>query len=465
MKNRFFLFILIFSLTTFGLQAVSVGELVKTEPRRVKVKKGWVPGVNVLDLSGMKLDSLKGLEDIPGIESVTRLYLDNNNIHTIESGDFAPAIKLRALGLSHNGLGTVEPNAFAGLKNLKVLDLSNNALEIIPQEGLNGMPGLRFLSMSKNPMINPKGNLQAQVPKAFITTLPITKENIKKWGAVVGVGVAALITAVSAVVSVKIAQKSKQRAANRLYSEWLEEDAQRVFQGLDDAIFNCNKGEVKRLLEEEVADPKILEASNAQGFTLLGVAMSSGCIKDGAPDNEARMVMVKALVEKNNNLVHIKVIDDKSALHTAMQQGNATLMEYLISKGAAVDDTDREGKTALFYATGPHDGGLDAFNALLVGGADVNKTDAEGNTVLHDLAKDVTAQRNVELVRKLLEQSNIDQDMRNNQGKTALDLAKENPSGGEAIVRVIQPYGEISEVDPMAQCGERSDVNAVEQLV
>lgn len=73
MKKRLFLFITAISLLKGDLQALSVGELVTREPRRLRVQKGSVPGVRVLDLSGMNIDSLKGLEDVPGIESVTRL--------------------------------------------------------------------------------------------------------------------------------------------------------------------------------------------------------------------------------------------------------------------------------------------------------------------------------------------------------------------------------------------------------
>jgi Leucine-rich repeat (LRR) protein len=212
MKKTLLLFITIFSLCIRDVQALSVGELITREPRRLKVQRGWVPGVKVLDLTDMNIDSLKGLEDIPGIDSVTRLYLNNNAIHTIEPGDFAAAVNLTALSLSGNDLETVEPNAFAGLKNLKVLNLSNNALEIIPPEGLNGMPGLRFLGMSKNPMTNPKGSLQTQVPKAFITTLPINQKNLTKWAAWLGSGIVVLVAAVAGIAAIK-----KERAEKR---EW-----------------------------------------------------------------------------------------------------------------------------------------------------------------------------------------------------------------------------------------------------
>jgi len=224
MKKRLLLLIVATSLLKGDLQALSVGELVTREPRRLKVQRGWLPGVKVLDLTDMNIDSLKGLEDIPGIDSVTRLYLNNNAIHTIEPGDFAAAVNLTALSISGNDLETIEPNAFAGLKNLKVLNLSNNALKSIPQEGLNGMPSLRFLGMSKNPIINPKGALQTQVPKAFITTLPITKENIKKWGAVVGVGVAALIAAVAGIAEISRQQREKKEK-RRVPEKAIEKEA------------------------------------------------------------------------------------------------------------------------------------------------------------------------------------------------------------------------------------------------
>jgi hypothetical protein len=206
-QSRSIFILIIFSMMSHNLQALSLGELVVNEPRRIKIKRGWVPGSWILDLNNRDINSLRGIEDIPGIEKVTRLYLSNNDIETIESGDFASALNLQVLTLSNNNINTIENNAFAGLKNLKVLDLSNNNIESIRPDGLNGMPGLRFLGMSSNPMINPKVSLQAQVPKAFITTLPITKENVAKWSAIVGTAVAALL---AAVVGVKTLTKRKE---------------------------------------------------------------------------------------------------------------------------------------------------------------------------------------------------------------------------------------------------------------
>jgi Leucine-rich repeat (LRR) protein len=212
-KNTIFLAVIFSLFFAAPVQASSVGQLVRSEPRRIKVQRGMLPGVAVLDLRNLNIDSLEGLKNIPGIEKVTRLYLSNNNITRLKAGDLAPAINLRVLGLSDNGLETIEPNAFAGLKKLKVLNLANNNIVAIPKDGLNGIQDLRFLGMSQNPMSNPK-ELQPQVPKALITVLPITRANLKKWSAWVGAGVAALIGTVA--VGTTLVKEKRRRGLENI---------------------------------------------------------------------------------------------------------------------------------------------------------------------------------------------------------------------------------------------------------
>jgi Leucine-rich repeat (LRR) protein len=275
MKKRLLLLITVISLLRGDLQALSVGELVTREPRRLRVQRGWVPGVRVLDLSNMNIDSLKGLEDIQGIESVTRLYLNDNNIQTIESGDFAAAVNLTALSISGNNLEIIEPNAFAGLKNLKVLNLSNNSIESIPQEGLNGMPGLRFLGMSSNPMINPKG-LQSQVPTAFITTLPINQKNLTKWGAWLGAGIVTLVAAVAGIAEVSKRQKQtrlekeealppEQTYKEQLRPLQLSEERERFLQELTPETIKGSPEIVHQISTDEIA---FLNAPQLQAINL-----------------------------------------------------------------------------------------------------------------------------------------------------------------------------------------------------
>jgi hypothetical protein len=160
----------------------------------------------VLNLSNRNIDSLEGLENIPGIETVHVLRLAYNKIETIPSGVFAKAIKLRGLGLANNGITSIEPNAFAGLKNLRVLVLNANNISSVPEEGLNGMPRLKLLSIGNNPIITSRRftpELRKQVPTAYIFTLPITKENLKKVGIAAASVVAVALTIAGAYVQKK----------------------------------------------------------------------------------------------------------------------------------------------------------------------------------------------------------------------------------------------------------------------
>lgn len=305
-------------LITHNLQAVAVGDLIKRDPRKIKVTKGWVPGVAVLDLSNMNIDSLKGLEYVPGIEKVTRLYLNNNNINSIESGDLAAAVKLRALGLSNNSLKTVEPNAFAGLKNLKVLDLSSNNIAGIPNGGLNGMPGLRFLGMSSNPIANPKISLQAQVPKAFIATLPITKANLKKWAAVLGAGVAVLVAAVAGLMAVT--KKEKPRPVIGELEGFGKVSDLPILETIS--------------LEEAWHREHPEEEPTINGVDLYGAAPYSPRV-------------VSDLLGKGADINKRYTVNEQTPLMAAAKAGNIETVRLLIGKGADVNLVDAQGRTAL----------------------------------------------------------------------------------------------------------------------
>jgi hypothetical protein len=415
------------SLALNNVSAVSVGALVKREPRRLKVKKGWVPSVRILDLGGMHIDSLKGLEDIPGIESVTRLYLDNNNIHTIESGDFTAAIKLRALGLSNNSLSRVEPNAFAGLKNLKVLNLSDNDIESIPQDGLNGMTGLRFLGISNNPMINPKGSLQAQIPTAFITTLPITKENIKKWGALVGTAVAALISTI-AVVTVATKKSTPER---EVWAQPVSKEDSELFNELYAALEKCNAEEFdlqefKKLLGSVKDFDLLLKRKELVPYSLIDVVAGVNC----------SMEVVEALVHVNPNIVNLHGLNGFTLLHYAAFHYNKPLVTYLVEKGANANALDDNGRTPLFYVTdildteNPIDpyvlqsSNQEIIMHLLKKGADISIQDKLGNTVFHHLAGLRNADENITIVNQLLPYATLELlKTKNNAKKTAWEVS------------------------------------------
>jgi Leucine-rich repeat (LRR) protein len=291
-----------------------------------------VPGAVILDLGNLALDSLEGLEDIPGIEKVTRLYLHNNTIKTLRAGDFAAAVNLQLIGLSGNGLKDIEPNAFAGLKKLKVLDLSNNNIERIPEEGLNGMPTLRFLGMSNNPMPNPKKELQPQVPKAFITTSPITKANIVKW-------TAGLATVVVALLGTIITVKKVRSAYSDYKKELLDASGHGRFGSdtqLGAAVLDSNLEEVERLLAEGAGVD-----TPSQTWTPLAFAAGSNneiakaLLTAGADPNKA-LLKVRDKEAATFLLDHGATIDDEQVQHALGEFGSNKLALFL-EKGADMD--------------------------------------------------------------------------------------------------------------------------------
>lgn len=112
----------------------------------------------------------------------------------------------------------------------------------------------------------------------------------------------------------------------------------------------------------------------------------------------------------------------------------------LLEAGANTDIADTLGKTALMYAAG---GKLDdaadvrseIVEMLLVAKANINITDLLGNTALmHAAATDRAG-----VVRMLLH-AGAQVDIKNNGGKTALDIAK-RVNGNESINELSEPLG------------------------
>ncbi len=89
-----------------------------------------MPSIDIIDkrlnLNSLHTDDLRGLETIPGIESV------------------------RELLLAHNYLETIPEGIFDKLSNLKILDLSYNQLKYLPHDILK--LNLDKLNLTGNPI-------------------------------------------------------------------------------------------------------------------------------------------------------------------------------------------------------------------------------------------------------------------------------------------------------------------------
>ena len=74
----------------------------------------------------------------------------NDDITTLQAGDFAGLTNLRALDLNHNALRTLPSGIFAGLENLEQLFLGFNRLEMLNANLFAGLTNLSTLNLNDN---------------------------------------------------------------------------------------------------------------------------------------------------------------------------------------------------------------------------------------------------------------------------------------------------------------------------
>ena len=77
--------------------------------------------------------------------NLQELWLDNNRITSIESGDFDGLTNLQKLWLEDNQITSLESGAFDGLANLERLDLGDNQITGIERGAFDGLNNLQWL--------------------------------------------------------------------------------------------------------------------------------------------------------------------------------------------------------------------------------------------------------------------------------------------------------------------------------
>lgn len=127
---------------------------------------------------------------------------------------------------------------------------------------------------------------------------------------------------------------------------------------------------VARLLK---ADPKLVEATNAEGDTALHLA--AGC-RRGEP---AALPLVRLLLEGGAN-VEARNTSGQTPLLYSAYAGFRQAVELLLDKGASFRYQDRNGRSPLHYAA--REGKAAVVELLLAKGADASLKDGQGRTPL-----------------------------------------------------------------------------------
>lgn len=142
---------------------------------------------------------------------------------------------------------------------------------------------------------------------------------------------------------------------------------------------------------------------------------------------------VKILLEFNPDAVNFKDSEEKTPLHWAVYNNQRDIINVLLEAGANVNVTEVIGITPLHYAA--ERGYVEVVELLLDAGADVNAQDYGyfNFTPLHGAA----GFGRFEIV-KLLLRTGAKVNLRDNEGRTALDLAAKN--GHKDVVELIKKH-------------------------
>lgn len=95
--------------------------------------------------------------------------------------------------------------------------------------------------------------------------------------------------------------------------------------------------------------------------------------------NSGNLTLVKSILEQDIHLLNIKDENGCTPLHIAVQDGFVDIAEYLISKGADVNEKDAHGYTCLHLVKS-----LEMAELLISKGAEVDVKEDYGLTPLHN---------------------------------------------------------------------------------
>ncbi|XP_044737228.1 protein slit isoform X2 [Chrysoperla carnea] len=116
-----------------------------------EIPRGIPQETSELYLDQNEIQSIQ-LDRISHLKSLTRLDLSNNKIRILSNYTFANLSKLSTLIISYNNLQCVQKNALIGLKSLRIISLHGNQISMIPDGTFSELKSISHLALGDNPL-------------------------------------------------------------------------------------------------------------------------------------------------------------------------------------------------------------------------------------------------------------------------------------------------------------------------
>ena len=186
---------------------------------------------------------------------------------------------------------------------------------------------------------------------------------------------------------------------------------------------------------------KIVKALLDRGATITATTNTKETALHRAAGGHGYIEVVKVLLDRGaiiDATTHTKL----TALDWAARDGHVGVVKVLLDRGATVDATTDEKWTALHYAT--NRGHIKVVKALLERGTSTRIIDAvgkSGDTALHCAARCI--RRDAKIIQLLLN-NGANTDRKNNNGETALDIARQR--GWERGMTLLTSIAHIDQI-------------------
>ncbi|KAJ8682332.1 hypothetical protein QAD02_018124, partial [Eretmocerus hayati] len=133
-------------------QCSCAGSVVRcSRSRLTEIPRGIPPETTELYLDVNDIRTVQS-ERLAHLSALFRLDLSNNQIGMLSNNTFRNLTKLMHLIISYNKLQCVQRGALAGLRNLRVISLHGNDISVIPEGAFEDLESVTHVALGSNPL-------------------------------------------------------------------------------------------------------------------------------------------------------------------------------------------------------------------------------------------------------------------------------------------------------------------------